>query len=103
MQLPRATPEPRIRKRVPCHLSLEQDSFPGMVLNLSRGGLFVQTSFTPARGESIELDVDGARTRQPIALKVEVVWRREEGRELLTNYLGEQFKMRVAAAARDAN
>ncbi len=66
--------EPRFRKRVPCTLRASGRSHAGMVLNLSRGGLFVQTSahFSPGQDVSVELNVPPDR----IPVGARVVWRR---------------------------
>jgi Tfp pilus assembly protein PilZ len=65
----------RYRKRLPCRLAVPSGSYGGMVLNLSRGGLFVQTSAAASPGEAVHLDLDlegGGR----IGLDARVVWRR---------------------------
>jgi Tfp pilus assembly protein PilZ len=67
--------DPRYRKRLPCRLEVPNGAYSGMVLNLSRGGLFVQTSAAASPGEAVHLDlslVDAAG----IGLDARVVWRR---------------------------
>jgi Tfp pilus assembly protein PilZ len=75
------TADPRFRKRVPCRLRAAAGSGSGMVLNVSRGGLFVQTSAVASPGETVHIDlgVDHA-----VALGVDacVVWRRVVGAHL---------------------
>ncbi len=69
------TPEPRIRKRVPCRITVAHDvTHTGMVLNVSRTGLFVQTSAVaePGADLGLELSPDGAT----LPLRAEVRWRR---------------------------
>ncbi len=65
----------RFRRRVPCRLSVPSGSYSGMVLNVSRGGLFVQTSAGASPGDAVHLDlaVDEA---QPVPVDARVVWRR---------------------------
>jgi Tfp pilus assembly protein PilZ len=73
--------EPRFRKRVPCRLRWEGRSFSGLVLNLSRGGLFVQTSAAARPGDHVELNLSEL-SRPADALTGEVVWRRAASHEL---------------------
>jgi len=65
----------RFKKRVPCRLQLPGGSHSGMVLNVSRGGLFVQTSAGASPGEAVHLDlaVEGS---EPVPVDARVVWRR---------------------------
>ena len=60
---------------MPCRLSVPSGSYSGMVLNVSRGGLFVQTSAGASPGDAVHLDlaVDEA---QPVPVDARVVWRR---------------------------
>src|SRR5262245_5515123 len=75
--------EPRFRKRVPCRLQVPGGAYSGMVLNVSRGGLVLETGRAPSPGESVHIDlgVDDA-----VALGVDacVVWRRVVGAHLRT-------------------
>jgi Tfp pilus assembly protein PilZ len=73
----------RFRKRVPCRLSVPSGSYSGMVLNVSRGGLFVQTSAGASPGDAVHLDlaVDEA---QPVPVDARVVWRRVVASHLRT-------------------
>jgi uncharacterized protein (TIGR02266 family) len=76
--------EPRFRKRVPCTLRSSSRAHSGMVLNLSRGGLFVQTSahVPPGKHVSVELNIPGAESRIPVGARV--VWRRIVAPQLRT-------------------
>ena len=65
----------RYRKRLPCRLAVPSGSYGGMVLNLSRGGLFVQTSAAASPGEAVHVDLSPGDTAA-IGLDARVVWRR---------------------------
>jgi hypothetical protein len=54
-----------------------------MVLNVSRGGLFVQTSATASPGESVHIDL-GLDEAAPLGVDACVVWRRVVGAHLRT-------------------
>lgn len=71
-----ATVEPRFRRRMPCSLRIAGKEHRALVLNLSRGGLFVRTTARILPGTRIELDllVDGAPGAVPLCANV--VWRR---------------------------
>ncbi len=64
-------PETRFRKRVPCRLWVGEGSYSGVVLNLSRQGMFVQTGAGMGNGDPIDLKLRGE-----IYLRAQVVWRR---------------------------
>ena len=68
--------EPRFRKRLPCRLKVGGNSHAAMVLNLSRGGLFVQTSAGPPPGAGVWIDVDVANRSETLPIGGKVVWRR---------------------------
>lgn len=74
--------EPRVRKRLPCRVKRGPIAYSGVVLNLSRTGLFVQTGASPVPGESIELDLRAGTDGSGIPLKAKVVWRRHAPPEL---------------------
>jgi Tfp pilus assembly protein PilZ len=65
----------RYRKRLPCRLAVPNGAYSGMVLNLSRGGLFVQTSAAAGPGEAVHLDLS-LTDADAIGLDTRVVWRR---------------------------
>ncbi|MEN8182288.1 MAG: PilZ domain-containing protein [Myxococcota bacterium] len=66
----------RYRKRVPCELEVESGRHPGMVLNVSRGGLFVQTRARARPGDRVRLALNPTRQRGSIDLEARVVWKR---------------------------
>jgi Tfp pilus assembly protein PilZ len=68
--------EPRFKKRIPCRLKVGGNPHAGMALNLSKSGLFVQTSAGPPRGTSVVVDLDVADDEQTISVEARVVWRR---------------------------
>jgi Tfp pilus assembly protein PilZ len=71
-----AQAEPRFRKRLPCRLKVAGSSHSALVLNLSRGGLFVQTSAGPPPGAGVLLDLDVAGHPNTVPIGGRVVWRR---------------------------
>ncbi len=92
--------EPRFRKRVPCTLRASGRAHTGMVLNLSRGGLFVQTSahFKPGEDVSVELSVPPGSRRIPVGARV--VWRRVVAPQLRSVSHG-GFGVRIENAPED--
>lgn len=65
----------RFKKRIPCSIQTSGRRHAGMVLNVSRGGLFVQTSAPVEPGASLAVDLNtGADASIPI--DAQVVWRR---------------------------
>jgi hypothetical protein len=71
-----ATCEPRYRKRVPCQLVIGDGRHPGMVLNVSRGGLFVQTSARARPGDRVRIALNADAQLGAIGLEARVVWKR---------------------------
>jgi Tfp pilus assembly protein PilZ len=71
-----ARAEPRFRRKTPCKLRHQQRHHSGMVLDISRTGLFVQTSATAQNGEEVEVTLSVARTTALITLAAQVVWQR---------------------------
>ncbi len=69
-------PESRFKKRVPCRVKQGPRRYAGVVLNISRMGLFVQTSAAPAIGAEIEVILSQRAHAEPLAVTAEVVWRR---------------------------
>jgi hypothetical protein len=55
-----------------------------MVLNLSRGGLFVQTSAAPRPGAEVWLDLNLATRSETVPIGARVVWRRAVAPHLRT-------------------
>ena len=69
------TSERRFRKRLPCRLALPTGAHSGMVLNVSRGGLFVQTSAAASPGDAVRVDLSVGEP-DAVAVDARVVWRR---------------------------
>ena len=63
--------ETRFRQLVPCRLWIGKSSYSGVVLNLSRKGMFVQTCAAMSAGDPIDLKLRGE-----IDVQAQVVWRR---------------------------
>ncbi len=70
-------PDPRFRKRLPCRIRVDESRYSGIVLNLSRTGLFVQTAAAAPPGGSIELELRGEAP-----LQARVVWLRRVPQQL---------------------
>jgi Tfp pilus assembly protein PilZ len=68
--------EQRISKRLPCALRVDGRRYSGVVLNVSQGGLFVQTSALPERGESVALELSAPEAERAIPVDGKVAWRR---------------------------
>lgn len=68
--------DPRVKKRLHCTLAHEARKGPGLVLNLSSRGLFVQTSLLAEPGTLVDIDLQGPQTSESIPLQAAVVWRR---------------------------
>ena len=66
--------EPRYRKRIPCKLRRSRSTFSGLVLDVSRTGLFVQTRAVAKAGDEVEIML--ARPEAAILLDARVVWQR---------------------------
>lgn len=71
-----ATAQPRIAKRMPCAVHLGGQRYSGVVLNVSQGGLFVQTNADPHRGSDLELELASPEAARTIPLRAKVVWKR---------------------------
>lgn len=68
--------EPRFKKRVPCRIMLGKQQYSGLVLDVSRTGLFVQTSAAPVCGDEIEVTLTRPARDSGFALTARVVWQR---------------------------
>jgi len=75
--------DPRFKKRVPCRLLAPGGTSSGMVLNVSKSGLFVQTSAAASPGEAVHIDL-GVDHAVPLGVDACVVWRRVVGAHLRT-------------------
>ena len=71
-----ASSQPRLAKRMTCAVSVGQQRYSGVVINVSQGGIFVQTSAAPRRGASVALELNPPGDEAAIPLQAEVVWRR---------------------------
>jgi Tfp pilus assembly protein PilZ len=69
-----------------------------MVLNVSRGGLFVQTGAGPQPGSRVSIDLDLASRSDAVSLGGRVVWRRVVASHLRTLSQG-GIGVRIEAAA----
>ncbi len=88
-----AVAEPRYRKRISCQLWAGNSSYSGVVLNLSRQGLFVQTCAGLKAGDPINL-----KLRDEIQVHAHVVWRKCVPVEL-HNYVEGGLGLRILGAA----
>ena len=79
-----AETEPRFRRRMPCRIFHGPREHAGVVLDVSRTGLFVQTSAAPGPGEPLELKLRAPRVDQDISLRAEVVWQKKVPSQLRT-------------------
>lgn len=68
--------EPRFKKRVPCELRVAGGRHPGIVLNLSRSGLFVQTALGATRGDTIRVDLNSGAL-DTVGIEGLVVWKKK--------------------------
>lgn len=89
--------EPRFKKRIPCQIAASGRAASGVVLNVSRGGLFVQTAAGVEPGEDVELELSLAAGRPSIPLAAQVVWTRSVAPHLRTVSRG-GVGLRIASA-----
>ncbi|UCE87631.1 MAG: PilZ domain-containing protein [Deltaproteobacteria bacterium] len=66
----------RFRKRVPCQLTASGQSYAGIVINVSRGGLFVQTTAGARPGQRVRVALSVGPGPTPIVLGARVIWKR---------------------------
>lgn len=71
----RVQAEPRFKKRVPCAVRIAGRRHSGIVLNVSRRGLYVQSSATAPPGASVAVELTPSG-RTAIELEALVVWKR---------------------------
>ena len=74
--------EPRFKKRVPCDLVVAGARHPGIVLNLSRSGLYVQTSLAFTRGDWVAVDLNSEIADGTIGLDAVVMWNKKVAAQL---------------------
>lgn len=101
--------EPRFKKRLPCKLRLGKQVYTGLVLNVSRTGLFIQTSALPEKGEAIAVTLNERAKTDDIEVAAEVIWQRKVPHQLRTvaegglgveiRYAPESYYSILAAAA----
>ncbi len=72
---------PRVKKRLPCAIEVEGSRHQGITLNLSRGGLYVQTDAGLGVGSPIDVELTASRLGS-IPLQGSVVWRKAVPRSL---------------------
>jgi len=60
--------EPRIRKRTSCELTVGERRFSGVVLDVSRHGLFVQTAAQPGPQEVVHVSISAPGLPDPLEL-----------------------------------
>jgi len=68
--------QPRISKRMPCAVHVSGRRYSGVVLNVSQGGLFIQTNASPGRGDEVNVELNTPDAERSIPVQGKVVWRR---------------------------
>ncbi len=104
--------EPRFGRRIPCKLSRNLNTFSGLVLDVSRTGLFVQTGAVAKAGDEVEVLFNTREPDAAIVVNAQVVWQRkvppqlrsavEGGLGLQIRYAPEPYYMLLAEAAKGA-
>lgn len=74
MEAPRG--EQRFKKRMSCKLRVGQQDHSGIVLDVSRQGMFVQTTATARVGDKVEVVLSRPEQAQAITLVAGVRWLR---------------------------
>jgi Tfp pilus assembly protein PilZ len=102
--------EPRFKKRIPCKLKRSRSTFSGLVVDISRTGLFVQTSASASTGDEVEVMLGAKEPEVDVVLVANVVWQRkvppqlrsavEGGLGLQIRYATEPYYALLAASAR---
>ena len=102
--------EPRFKKRIPCKLTQSRSTFSGLVVDVSRTGLFVQTSATVKAGDEVEVVLSRWEPEADIVLSTQVAWLRkappqlrsvvEGGLGLQIRYAPEPYYVLLAETAR---
>ena len=78
-----ATSGTRVKKRIPCTLDQDERHHSGMILNLSHGGVFVQTNLPAEPGSLVDLHFRGPKGDDFEALQAAVVWRKRVSSQML--------------------
>ncbi len=68
--------DPRVRRRVSCELTFTGQRQSGIALNLSRGGLFVQSTARVRPGTIVTVDLNSPARSEAIPVEATVVWKR---------------------------
>jgi len=102
-------PEPRYKKRIPCKLTRSRSTFSGLVVDLSRKGLFVQTGAIAKTGDEVEIVLRRWQSGAAIVVNAQVMWRRkvppqlrsvvEGGLGLQIRYAPEPYYVMLAEAS----
>lgn len=87
----------RIAKRMPCAVRVGQRRYAGLVLNVSRGGLFIQTNADAGRGSSVGLELQAPGEQSGIELSGTVAWRKAVPSQL-RQLAGGGFGIRIERA-----
>jgi hypothetical protein len=74
--------DPRIKRRLSCDLFFDGARHTGIVLNVSRSGLFVQTAIAAQPGSDVAIDLNGP-SGESFEVDARVVWKRIVQSELM--------------------
>jgi Tfp pilus assembly protein PilZ len=61
---------------MPCAVNVEGRRYSGVVLNVSQGGLFIQTNASPGQGDDVDVELNTPDAERSIPVQGKVVWRR---------------------------
>ncbi len=75
--------DPRIRRRFPCTVNLASGYHTGLILNLSRRGMFVQTNLPARPGTLVDVNFHAPGRDDDIELQAAVVWRKRVSQRTL--------------------
>jgi len=92
----RTQAEPRVKKRIPCEFTFGGERHTGIVLNMSRSGIYVQTGVVPAEGDDVALDL-APITESPLFLRATVVWKRVVSRRVQGDHGGMGLQIQAAS------
>jgi hypothetical protein len=67
----------RTKRRIPCELMIGESRYSGLILDLSAGGFFVQTSAKVAPGDTLDLEMSLPGDAGRVCVQVEVARRKE--------------------------
>lgn len=66
----------RVKMRISCEVSVGARRHAGLVLNVSPGGLFIQTFAKPTSGDTVRVALNVPGNRDAMSLDATVVWKR---------------------------